>query len=53
MYIFKQAWENNKNSIQKGIKLAPKSRPMSFPEPNPDFVDLECPRGLKMIAGKA
>ena len=25
---------------------------MSFPEPNPDFVDLECPRGLKMIAGK-
>ena len=24
---------------------------MTFPEPNPDFVDLECPRGLKMIAG--
>ena len=25
---------------------------MSFPQPNPDFVYLECPRGLKMTAGK-
>ena len=44
--------ENAPYNIQKDITLAPKLMPMNFWEPNLDFVDLGCPRGLEIDSRK-